>query len=53
VVNDKEKSESIFKFETSHPTKDNIILEKPRIDFIESWFQSIVDQVMQSYFENI
>jgi hypothetical protein len=50
---DKEKDESIFKLETPHPTKDNNILEQPRIDFIESWFQSIVGQAMQSYFGHI
>jgi hypothetical protein len=43
---DKEKDESIFRLETPHPTKDNNILEQPRIDFIESWFQSIVRQAM-------
>jgi hypothetical protein len=48
VVGDKEKDESILRLETPHPIKDNNILEKPRIDFIETWFQSIVGQAMQS-----
>jgi hypothetical protein len=50
---DKEKDESIFKLETPHPTKDNNNHEQPRIDYIESWFQSIVGQAMQSYFGHI
>jgi hypothetical protein len=50
VVGNKEKYESIFELETSHPTKYNIILEKIGIDFIESWFQIIVGQAMQSDF---
>jgi hypothetical protein len=37
VVSNKEKGESIFKLETSHPTKDNNNHEKPIINFIESW----------------
>jgi hypothetical protein len=53
VVGNKEKDDFIFKLETSHPTKDCNTHEKPRIDFIESWFQSIVGQAMQSYFEHI
>jgi hypothetical protein len=36
--------ESILTLETPHPIKDNSILEQPRVDFIESWFQSIVGQ---------
>jgi hypothetical protein len=50
VVSDKEKDESMLKLEIPYPIKDNNILEKPRIDFIESWFQSIVGQTMQSDF---
>jgi hypothetical protein len=53
VVSNEEKDESILRLETPHPIKDNNILEQPRIDFIESWFQSIVGQAMQSYFEHI
>jgi hypothetical protein len=51
VVGDKEKDECILRLETPHPIKDNSILEQPRIDFIESWFQSIVGEAMQSDFE--
>jgi hypothetical protein len=39
---------NVFKIGNSHPIKDNSILEQPRIDFIELWFQSIVGQTMQS-----
>jgi len=46
VTSNKEKVENIFKIEISYPTKDNNNHEKPRIDFIESWFQSIVGQAM-------
>jgi hypothetical protein len=48
AVGDKEKDESLLRLETPHPIKDNNILDKPRIDFIESWFQSFVGQAMQS-----
>jgi hypothetical protein len=48
VVNDKEIDESILILETPHPIKDSDIIEQPRIDYIETWFQSIVGQVMQS-----
>jgi hypothetical protein len=41
-----------LRLETPHPIKDNNILEQPRIDFIESWFQSIVGQTMQSDFQH-
>jgi hypothetical protein len=41
VVDDKEKDESILELETPHPIKDNIIIEKPIINYIETWFQSI------------
>jgi hypothetical protein len=54
VVEDKEKYENILKQETSHPTKKNNILEKQRVYFIKSWFQSIVGQAaMQSYIKCI
>jgi hypothetical protein len=53
VVGDKEKNEIIFKWETSHPTKYCSMHAKLRVDFIESWFQSIVGQGMQSYFWHI
>jgi hypothetical protein len=43
-----------FMCETSHQTKDcNIHEQPPRFDFIESWFQSIVGQEVQSDFGNI
>jgi hypothetical protein len=48
VVGNNEKDECILIFEIPHPIKDNNILEKPRIDFIELWFQRIVGQTMQS-----
>ena len=50
VVGDKEKDECILILETLHPIKDDIILEQPRIYFIELWFQSIVVQIMQPKF---
>jgi hypothetical protein len=53
VVGDKKKDENIFKWETSHPTKDCNTHEQPGVDFIESWFQSIVSQAMQSDFGHI
>jgi hypothetical protein len=48
VVGNKEKDECILMLKTPHPIKDNSILEQPRIDFIELWFQSIVGQTTQS-----
>jgi hypothetical protein len=48
VVGNKEKDEHIRMLKTPQPIKDNSILEQPRIDFIELWFQSIVGQTMQS-----
>jgi hypothetical protein len=53
VVSDKEKDESMLKLEIPYPIKNSSTLEKPRDDFIESWFQSIVGQTMQSDFEHI
>jgi hypothetical protein len=50
---DKEKVESIFKLEIPHPTKYNSNHEQPRIDYSESWSQSIVGQAMQSDFGHI
>jgi hypothetical protein len=50
---DKEKYESIFKLKIAHTNQDNLNHEKKRIDYIESWFQSIVGQAMQSYFGHI
>jgi hypothetical protein len=47
VVGNKEKDECILMLKNPHPIKDNSILEQPRIDFIELWFQSIVDQTTQ------
>jgi hypothetical protein len=51
VVGNKEKDGFFFKWETSHPDKYCSTHEQPRDDFIESWFQSIVVQTAQSYFE--
>jgi hypothetical protein len=48
VVGNKEKNECILMLKPPHPTKDNSILEQPRIDFIELWFQRIVGQTTQS-----
>jgi hypothetical protein len=42
VVSNKENDESILRLETLHPFKYRNILEKPRIDYIETWFQSLV-----------
>jgi hypothetical protein len=52
VVGDKEKYECILALKTPHSIKDNNILEQPRINFIELWFQSIVGQTMQSNFQH-
>ena len=49
VVNDKKNDESVSKLETPHSTQENKILEKPIIDYIKTWFQSIVGQAMPSY----
>jgi hypothetical protein len=46
VVNDKENCESVFNLETPHSTQYSRIIEKSRIDYIETWFQRIVDQEM-------
>jgi hypothetical protein len=48
VVGNKENDECILMLKTPKPTKENNILEQPRIDFIELWFQSIVGQTRQS-----
>jgi hypothetical protein len=40
------------KIGNSSSNQYNNILEKPRIDFIELWFQSIVGQTMQSDFQH-
>jgi hypothetical protein len=48
VTGDKEKYECILRLESLHPIKDNNILEQPRDDFNESWFQSIIGKPMQS-----
>jgi hypothetical protein len=53
VVGNEEKDESILRLEIPHSIKDNNILEQPRIDYIETWFQRIVGQTMQSDFEHI
>jgi len=53
VVGDNTKYENLFKWKNSHPTKDWNNHEQPGIDFIESWFQSIVIQAMQSNFGHI
>jgi len=53
VFSDKEKYENIFKLESSHPAKDNNNHEQPIIDFIGLWFQSIVFQSMEPYFNHI
>ena len=53
MVGDKERDENLFKFENSYPTKDCNTHEKLGVYFIESWFQSIVGQAMQSDFGHI
>jgi hypothetical protein len=52
VVGDKEKGECILVLKNPQQIKYNSILEQPRIDFIELWFQSIVSQTMQSNFHH-
>jgi hypothetical protein len=53
VVSNEEKDESILILETPHPIKDINIIEQPIFDYIETLFQRIVGQTMQSYFEHI
>ena len=54
VVEDKKKDKNIFKKETYHQTKDYSIHDQPlRVDFIETWFQRIVGQALQSNFGHI
>jgi hypothetical protein len=48
VVGNKDKDECIQRLETPHSIKGNNILDQPRIEFIELWFQSIVGEAMQS-----
>jgi hypothetical protein len=50
AVGDKEKYECILMLEAPQLIKDISILEQPRFEFIELWFQSIVGQTMQSNF---
>jgi hypothetical protein len=53
VVGNKDKYKKLLKCETSHPTKYFSTHRQPRVDFIESWFQRIVGQAMQSDFHHI
>jgi hypothetical protein len=53
VVDDKEKDEIILILETPYPIKEHNILEQIKVDLIESWFQSIVGQAIQSDFKHI
>jgi hypothetical protein len=53
VVGNKDKYECIKKLETPHPIKYNNILDQPRVCFIESWFQRILGEAMQSYPQHI
>jgi hypothetical protein len=48
VVGNKENDECILMLKTPQPIKDNSIIEQPRIDFIELWFESIVGPVKQT-----
>jgi hypothetical protein len=42
-----------FRLESPSPIKENNILEKQRIDYIDSWFRSIVGQEPQSNSQEI
>jgi hypothetical protein len=60
VIRDKERNESLLKLEIPYPIKygsnleqPRVYLEQPRVYFIESWFQIIVIQAMQSDSQNI
>ena len=53
MVDDKEKDEIILILETPYPIKEHNILEQKKVDLIESWFQSIVVQEIQSNFKHI
>jgi hypothetical protein len=44
AISNEENHESILTLEVPHVIKD---IEQPRIDFIESLFQSIIGQTMQ------
>lgn len=50
VNGDKKRDKNVFKRETSHPIKQCITRGQLGVDYIESWFQSIVIQAMQSNF---
>jgi len=52
-VGNEEKDESIIILETPYPINDNNILEQSRIDYIETWFQSIAGQAMPSDSQHI
>ena len=39
---EKEEKENVFKKEISHLIEDRKTLGKPRVDYIEYWFESIV-----------
>jgi hypothetical protein len=48
AVSNEENDENILIFETPHPIKHKNILEKPRLDYIETWFESVVGQEIPS-----
>jgi hypothetical protein len=53
VVINEEKDENILRLKTPQPIKKNRIIEKPRIDFIETWFQRLVGQEIPSNSQHI
>jgi hypothetical protein len=53
AVSNEENDENILIFETPHPIKHKNILEKPRLDYIETWFESDVGQEIPSCSQHI
>ena len=53
MVDDKKKDEIILRLETPYPINEHNILVKIKVDLIESWFQKIVSQAIQSDVKHI
>jgi hypothetical protein len=45
---EKKEKKNVFKKEISHLIEDRKILGQPRVDYIEYWFESIVNSPMQT-----
>jgi hypothetical protein len=53
AISNEENDESILRMETPHPIKDNNILEQPIIDYIETFFESVVLQEIPTCSQHI